>query len=193
LYAITKDVLSGNQYLLGLCLTGNFSSVIIRISNFKKAIMNFKSYFIHLFIVVGIGGCETSMNPVNCTEENKVALEPINVEGFNPESCRLVDTTKEQEYRIIIKSKTEFDKYINCSINAPDVDFNKYFILAGSYNHRQCATLDNQQISICSDALVYNVNLREQDCLAVTRVYYFAIVENKYSNLPVTFEIEFLK
>jgi hypothetical protein len=193
LFAIPKDVLSGIQYLLDICLTGNFSICTIRISNFKKAIMNFKSYFIHLVIVVGIAGCENSMNPVNCIEENKVALEPIKVEGFNPESCRLVDTTKEQEYRVIIKSKTEFDKYINCSINAPDVDFNKYFILAGSYNHRQCATLDNQQISICSDALVYNVNLREQDCLAVTRVYYFAIVENKYSNLPVTFEIEFLK
>jgi len=72
------------------------------------------------------------------------------------------------------------------------VDFNKYFILAGSYNYRQCAILDNQQVSICNDILFYNINLREQDCLATTRVNYLVVIENKYNNLPVKFEVKIL-
>jgi hypothetical protein len=151
----------------------------------------FKISFSILFLWIAIG-CELSFDPENCTGENKVALEPINVEGLNFEGCGFLDATNEQEYRVIIKSKAEFEKYINCSTISSLVDFNKYFILAGSYNHRQCAILDNQQVSICNDILVYNVNLREQDCFATTRVNYLVVIKNKYINLPVKFEVEFL-
>jgi len=103
-----------------------------------------------------------------------------------------LDATNDQEYQVIIESIDEFEKYINCSTISPIVDFNKYFIIAGSYIHSQCAFLDNQQVSICSETLFYNVNLREQDCLAPTRVNYLVIIENVYRNLPIKFEVEFL-
>jgi hypothetical protein len=128
----------------------------------------------------------------NCDGENAQNIETFYAEEFENIICRLQNIGNDQkEVKLVITNQADFEKYISCSGQLPVIDFDKYFILSGAYIHHQCAVLIGQQVSICNNRIVYDVKLLEQDCQAVTTVYYVAVIEKKYSTLPVEFVFSF--
>ncbi|WP_103926583.1 hypothetical protein [Algoriphagus boritolerans] len=96
-----------------------------------------------LFIWLVRGGCDPSFEFEKCEGEDQIVIEPIIIEGLNFEDCGFLDPTNDREYQVILKTIDGCEKYFNCSAISPIEDFNKYFILAGSYVHSQCVLLDN--------------------------------------------------
>lgn len=149
-----------------------------------------KISFSILFLWLAIAGCEPSFDQENCTEENKVALETINVEGINFEGCRLVDAPRGQNFQVVIKSQSELEKNIQCSSGFQSFDFNKYFIVVGQYAHQNCILFDSQVVSICQNTIFYEVFLQEQVCQSPTDVMFLAIVDRKYKDFDVVLNIK---
>ncbi|MCV9388132.1 hypothetical protein [Reichenbachiella ulvae] len=145
-----------------------------------------------LFLAVLTTGCENESLTQNCEGDNAEFPEVFYSEELASIPCGLQSVESDnKEVNLVITNQADLEKYFTCHEQLPEIDFNKYFILAGSYTHHQCALLDSQSVSICNGRIAYNVNLLEQDCQAITSVFYAIAIENKYNNLPVDFKIQF--
>lgn len=145
-----------------------------------------------LFLTVLATGCENESVSQNCEGDNAEVPEVFYSEELASITCGLQSVESDnKEVNLVITNQADLEKYFTCHGQLPKIDFDKYFILAGSYTHHQCAVFDSQRVSICDGLLVYKVNMLQQDCQAITSVVYATVIENKYNNLPIDFDIQF--
>ena len=136
--------------------------------------------------------CQNEVMTENCTGENTKILNTFYSDEFAVVPCSLQNIDSEvREVNLVIKNQKDFENYITCSAQLPEIDFEKYFILAGMYKHNQCAVFDSQQVLLCNNRIVYRVGMLEQVCAAFTNVYYFAVIDRQHVNLPVVFDVKF--
>ena len=133
---------------------------------------------------------------VSCHNENLPpecdVIETFYNDEFENITCSLQNiNTDDQTVNLLIKTQADYEKYFICSTQLPAIDFEKYFILAGRYRHHQCAVFDSQQMLLCNNRIVYRVRILELICAAFTNVYYFAVIDRQYENLPVEFDVQF--
>lgn len=128
-----------------------------------------------------------------CEGDEAKQVETFYASEFNAAYCGLqnIDNNK-KAINLVIKTQEDYEEYFSCGLQTPEIDFEKYFILAGVYRHHQCARFDSQQVLICNSKIFYKVRMLEQDCQAFTNVFYMAVIEKKYSNLQVKFDVKFL-
>jgi hypothetical protein len=127
-----------------------------------------------------------------CEGDNAQQIETFYNDEFENIPCSVQNiNTDDKVVDLVIKTQADYKKYFTCSTQLPDVDFEKYIILAGRYRHNQCAVFDNQQVLMCDDKIFYKVRMLVQDCQAITNVYYVTVIERKYENVPVIFDIKF--
>lgn len=137
------------------------------------------------------GSCQQEEVIQNCEGDNTQYLETFYSEEFLSIPCGLQNIeSDENEVNLVITNQTDFEKYFTCAEQL-DIDFEEFFILAGMYRHRQCAVFDSQQVLFCNNKIVYRVRILEQICAAFTNVYYFAVIDRQYKNLPVVFDVKF--
>jgi hypothetical protein len=136
--------------------------------------------------------CQKEEVVQSCEGDNASQIETFYNEEFDENPCSLQNISADEEVlNLVIKTQVDYEKHFTCSNQLPPVDFEKYFILAGRYRHIQCAILDNQQVLMCDNKLFYKVRMLLQDCQAITNVFYVKVVEKKYENLPVAFDVKF--
>lgn len=146
-----------------------------------------------LFLILLAFGCQNESIPQDCSGDVALFLQTYYSEEFKNTQCEFQNIdNNEKQVNLVIASQADFDKYFTCS-DQLTIDFDKYFILAGVYRHHQCAIFDNQQVFLCNDKVVYRVRMLEQDCLAVMSVFYATVIEKKYSDRSIEFDVQFIK
>lgn len=137
--------------------------------------------------------CEKAEAPVNCENMNGNVIDSFENLLFEDMTCLIQNINPDQgTVNLEIKTQSDYENYFACSSPLPEIDFENYFILAGRYRHRQCAVFDSQQVLLCNNRIVYRVRMLEQICAAFTNVYYFTVLEKKYSNWPVEFDVKLI-
>mgnify|MGYP006902059207 CR=1 FL=1 len=135
--------------------------------------------------------CEEEVSQ-DCLGDQAKPVEQLFEGGFDAAGCRIQNIEfSSGENNFVIKNQSDYEKYVTCNNDLPNIDFDKYFILAGVYSHHQCAIFDNQSVELCDNRLKYKVKLKEQICFKPTDVKYFTVIERKYQNLPVVFDVNF--
>ncbi len=148
--------------------------------------------FFSLVLLVGATFSCHNENFQNCEAGDTQQLETFYKDEFEEIPCSLQNIDAEvNEVNLIIKDQTDFEEYFSCSDQFPDIDFDKYFILAGRYRHYNCAGLDSQEVLVCKNKVVFRVRMLKQDCHAFTNVFYAVVLEKGYSSLPVAFDVQF--
>ena len=139
-------------------------------------------------------GCGEELN-TNCDGDNAQPIETFFDSDFDSAICQLnaqnIDQS-EKETHLIIKTQNDFERYVNCTENAPTIDFDKYFVLAGVYRHHHCALIDRQSVVLCKGKLIYRVRLLELDCPSFTSVTYFTVMSKDYDSKEVEFDVQFV-
>jgi len=138
-------------------------------------------------------GCHNEGITQNCQGgDSATPVEAFYSDEFASIPCGLQNVeSDDKEINLVITNQADLEKYFTCHEQLPEIDFDKYFILAGRYTHHQCAVFDTQSVSICNGRIVYKVYILEQICAAFTSVFYASVLEKKHSNLPVDFDVEF--
>jgi hypothetical protein len=132
-------------------------------------------------------GCEEK---TVCDGEMAFQVQTFLTEEF--EACGLQNLDhRQKEVNLIIKTQAEFEKYVSCQPQSDPIDFNEFFLLAGRYKHQQCVRFDRQEVTICENRIFYTVNLMEQDCYSISDVFYFALIDRKFEDLEVKFNVKF--
>lgn len=145
-----------------------------------------------LLLALLTASCQKEGILQNCDGETVQNIETFYAEEFKNIPCGLQNIGNDKkEVNLVITNQADFEKYISCSGQLPVIDFDKYFILSGVYIHHQCAVFNGQQVSICNNKIIYSVRMLEQDCQAFTTVYYATVIEKKYRNLPIEFDVQF--
>jgi hypothetical protein len=149
--------------------------------------------FLSFFVVSLLFSCEKDWLK-DCVEGN---VQHVDAENLRLESGRIcilqnVDDGK-KEVTVRIDNAEDFEKYLYCGLLEPsfEPDFVESFILAGKFSHHQCAALERQSLFICNGKLVYQVNIDQHDCQALTTVYYGVLVPRDYMDLQVVFDVQF--
>jgi hypothetical protein len=143
-----------------------------------------------LFLWLAIGGCEPRFDSEKCGSENRFIVDVQNIDGF--ENCGILIGGSNKDRNLVIKSKNEFADQMNCNPEFAGVDFEKYFILAGSFTHKKCANIISKNTYICDGLLVFEVRIEESLCTAPTTVTYQTLIDRKYENLKIIFDIKLL-
>jgi hypothetical protein len=152
----------------------------------------FNTLTILLLLTTLSSSCQKEDVIQNCEGDNAQQIETFYNDEFGSIPCSLQNiSTDNKVVNLVIKTQADYEKYFTCSNQLPEVDFEKYLILAGRYRHHQCAIFDNQQVLLCDSKLFYKVRMLLQDCQAITNVYYVTVIEKEYENLPVEFDIKF--
>lgn len=150
----------------------------------------FKAMTILLILTALSSSCQKE--DVICEVDNAQQIETFYNNEFENIPCSLQNiNTDDKVVNLVIKTQADYEKYFICSYAPPAVDFGKYFILTGRYRHHQCAMFDSQLVLLCNNKIVYKVGMLEQICAAFTNIYYFAVIEREYENLPVVFDVKF--
>jgi hypothetical protein len=137
--------------------------------------------------------CQKEALIPNCEGDNVEYIVTFYTDEFRDTPCGLQNvSTDDKVVNLVIKTQADYEKYIACGLQRPAVDFEKYFILSGRYRHNNCALFNNQQVLICNNKIIYKVGLKEQDCHAITDVYYVTVIERKYANMSIEFDVEFI-
>lgn len=159
----------------------------------KKKTNRLLPFALVVFLMLMGMGCEEEI-ATNCEGDNAQPVETFFTEDFEIATCQLnaenIDHS-EKETHLIIKTQSDFEKYVSCTENAPTIDFDEYFVLAGIYRHQQCAIFDRQSVVLCEERLIYRVRLLEQDCLAITSVTYFTVISKDHDSKEVEFDVQF--
>jgi hypothetical protein len=145
-----------------------------------------------LVLLLSIDGCDTQPETPVCEEGDVRYLQTFFNDKFGRAACRLqgIDPNT-QVVNFVIRNQVDYEKHVVCGHQPPAVDFGKYFLLAGRYLHHQCALFGDQQVMLCNNTIVYRVRMTELICAAFTNVWYFAVIEKRYENLPVVFDVGF--
>ena len=149
---------------------------------------------VSLLFLTNLGGCDKDEGIQTCQGDTAQQVQTYYNDEFRDIPCSLQNisaSASDKVVNLVIKTQADYEKYFICSYQPPAVDFEKYFILAGRYRHHQCAVFDNQQVLLCNNKIVYRVAMLEQICAAFTNVYYFAVIDRQYENLPVVFDVKF--
>jgi hypothetical protein len=150
-----------------------------------------KNLFISSFSLLLMTWLTVSCHNENLSPECDV-IETFYNDEFENITCSLQNiNTDDQTVNLVIKTQADYEKYFICGTQLPAVDFDKYFIITGGYRHNNCAIFDSQQVQLCNNKIIYGVRMLEQDCHAITNVYYATVIEKKYENLAVEFDVKF--
>jgi hypothetical protein len=153
----------------------------------------FRAYIIFLISTTLSSSCEDQSAAQNCDSSNPQQIETFLNDEFANNPCSIQNiSTEEKEVNLVIKTQADYEKYFICSFGLPVVDFDKYFILAGRYQHFQCAIFDNQQVLLCNNIIIYKVSMERQVCQAITNVFYSVVIERQFENLDIEFDVKFL-
>ena len=147
-----------------------------------------KKLLLFLFSILALISCVDSPNTKNCIEGNRLEVPSLDLIDFGLEICGIKRDDPAQNFNVVIDTQEKLEKYIHCS-EYQQIDFDKYVILGGLYVHHQCIGLSSEELFICEGKLVYQVNLFPKDCFAVTEMPYFKLVERKYIERGVYFDI----
>lgn len=166
----------------------NYIKTIVIMKTLKNAKVSL------LFLTLFAFGCQNESVPQDCSDDNGQFLETFYSEELGSIQCGLqnIEST-EKEVNLIITNQVDLQKYLTCFELLPEIDFDKYFILAGRYTHNNCAVFDSQQVSLCNNKVIYKIKMLEQACHAITSVFYATVIEKKYSKLTVDFDVQFKK
>lgn len=162
-----------------------------------KTILKNGKWFMPLTISLGIMmismACEEEVSQ-DCLGDQAKPVEQFFEGGFDAAGCRLQNLEfSSGENNLIIKNQSDFEKYVTCNNDLPNINFDKYFILAGVYSHHQCAIFDNQSVVLCDNRLKYKVKLKEQICFKPTDVKYFTVISKSYESMKIDFDIQLNK
>lgn len=84
-------------------------------------------------------GCDFFAELQNCDADSAPPLETFYSDEFRDIVCGFKGVNPEEKVvNLVIKTQADYERYFNCSAPLPAVDFDKYFILAGSYRHLKC-------------------------------------------------------
>jgi len=145
-----------------------------------------------LGIMIVSMGCEDEVS-VNCDGDRAQPVEQFYEDEYDVANCQFKNLEiKAGENNFVIKNQNDYEKFVTCNDDLPNIDFDKYFILAGVYQHHQCATLVNQQILNCNGKINFNVKIEETDCLVITEVTYLVVLERKYEKIPISYNIKII-
>jgi hypothetical protein len=129
----------------------------------------------------------------NCEGDNAYHIGTFYSDEFRDTPCSLQNvSTDDKVVNHVIKTQGDYEKYIACGIQRPAVDFEKYYILAGRYRHNYGAKLYTQQVLICNNKIIYEVRLEGQDSNTFMDVFYATVIERKYVNMSIEFDVKFI-
>ena len=96
----------------------------------------------------------------NCTGDHAQAIDTYYENDFETAFCQLqnIDNSKDETH-LIIKSQSDYEKYVSCTEDLPAIDFDKYFVLTGVYRHHQCVIFEQQAVILCENSLIYRVRM----------------------------------
>ncbi len=136
--------------------------------------------------------CQHETGLQDCSDDNAHSLQTFYSDELASIPCTLqnIEST-EKEVKVVITNQVDLEKYLTCAEQLPEIDFDKYIILSGRYRHHQCAIFESQQVLLCNNKILYRVRMLEQACAAFTSVYYFAVIDRAYEDLPVVFDVKF--
>lgn len=138
--------------------------------------------------------CQNETALQDCSGDNAQSLQTFYSDELTSIPCALQNIeSNETEVKVVIVNQVDLEKYFTCAEQLPEIDFDKFIILAGRYRHQQCAVFESQQVLLCNNKILYRVRVLEQACAAFTSVYYYSVIGKVYENLPVVFDIKVSK
>jgi hypothetical protein len=155
----------------------------------------FKSFVWICLCIPSLSGCAKRNPDKNCSGKDMEELVTFYQGEFSDRACfvQAIDEGDPVQNRVI-NNTTDYIKYIQCGLAAPDIDFDKYVVLATRYKHNQCAVLSGQKVEVCNkERIIFTVEISEQDCSAPASLFGFAVVEKKNNTLPVEFNTNLKK
>jgi hypothetical protein len=134
-----------------------------------------------------IGNCALIFS---CQEHCNDAVQSFELATKDSRICTLQNIDNNAaEVNLVIRSQADQDKYLSCSSGLV-IDFSKKMLVAGRYTASHCAQIETQSVDkICTGQLIYNVDIRGDDCTAFTQVFYMVIVDrsDKHVRFNVTY------
>lgn len=162
-----------------------------------KTILKTSQWFIPLTMSLGMMmvsmGCDDEIS-ANCEGDQAQPVEQFFEDDFNVAICRLQNIEiSSGENNLIIRNQDDYEKYVTCNGDLPNIDFDNYFILAGIFSHHQCAVFDNQSVELCENRLIYRVSILEQICFKPILIQYLTVINKKYEKMKIEFDIQLIK
>lgn len=112
-------------------------NTIVEIFINSGVIQNLGKCFLMIF---GIWACSQNEPSQNCSEASLEEIETFYQGVFDTVACKIQDVSENNSVQsVIIKNTADYEKHISCGVAAPEIDFEKYIILAIRYQHHQCA------------------------------------------------------
>lgn len=145
-----------------------------------------KRIFFTIYLLIFIG-CQDLPDRKSCQEDNRLYVPSLDESETTFQTCYY---TKDENFNLIIDSQKVLDKHFSCQEDF-EIDFDNYFILAGRYTYKSCFSIISEELFICNNTLIYQVNLNELVCDAVTTENYFKVIERKYYKRKIHFDVNF--
>lgn len=130
-----------------------------------------------IFLLAGVVLSCTRNSEDNCPGTK---IETVSIEDL--EYLRFKDVDEEKkEVNFVIRSKSEYDKYVISTHERPEIDFSKYALLCGRIKYNKCHFLERKEVVDRCGILEHRVYVGERLCGALTTIYYFTVVPAEYT------------
>jgi hypothetical protein len=148
-----------------------------------------KQLILSISILSGLAGLAGSCKKDECT--GKITISHQTFEAFGGISCEIKIDDQSRGLNYVIENQSGLESFVECS-TLPDIDFNKYTLLLGSYQSDKDLAFRNQAvIRDCETMTVtfrisYDSEQRDTSML----VDYHALIPKVPDDYEVQFEIQ---
>ncbi len=143
-------------------------------------------------IVLTAFSCEKEQsNPCNETGDG-TTMETFDFFDINTPYAWLQNVDENETIvNLIIQNQQNYEKYVGIRSDTlrPEIDFEKFVLLAGRAIHNTCGHVKNQNVKQKCNTYYYTVNFEGGVCGAIVKVNYFVIVKNTNSKIEFSISL----
>ena len=151
--------------------------------------INMKNSFLYILVIlilaVTVGACKKD----ECT--GKITISYQTLDAFGGEGCGIIINEETRGFNFVIDNQAALESFVECT-TLPDIDFEDYTLLLGSYESDQDLAYRNQAvIRDCETmTLTFRISYDTQQKDTSMLVDYHAVIPKIPSDYEVQFEIQ---
>ena len=148
-----------------------------------------KKFFLSISIFVLLAGLAESCKKDECT--GKITISYQTLDAFGGIDCSIIIDDQSKGLNYLIDSQTRLESLVACT-TLPDIDFEKYTLLLGSYEsdedlaYKSQAVIRDCETMTVTYRISYNTEQKDTSML----VDYHAVIPKIPSDYEVQFEIQ---
>jgi hypothetical protein len=148
-----------------------------------------KKYLISITVLVLLAGLAESCKKDECT--GKITISYQALEAFGGIDCGIIIDEQNKDLNYVIDSQAGLESFVECT-TLPDIDFEKYTLLLGSYESDKDLAFKSQAvIRDCETMTVtFRISYDSEQKDTSMLVDYHAVIPKIPDEYEITFEIQ---